>query len=138
MACPPTVCAEVGVRPASTFLDGKRTATTPRTVHLHWVEPGGGGKSLAGRGGGKEPRGGVGFGRWGLLLGMGAGRGGSGLVVFHGDGRGHIILEDEWEGPLRGKLETNPLFKFSGKEVDEGVIWPAGIEGVGDVLESNC
>ena len=110
MACPPTVCAEVGVKPAATFLDGKRAATTPRTVHLPWVVRGEGGKSLAGREGAREPRGGVGFGREGLLLGMGARRGGSGLVVFHGDGRGHIILKDEGEGPLRGKLETNPIF----------------------------
>ena len=57
------------------------------------------------------------------MLGMGAGGGGSGLVVFHGDGRGHIILKDEGEGPLRGKLETNLCaeqgMKRSNKEVAE-------------------
>ena len=89
----PTVCAETGVRPAAAFLEGEWAAGSPGAINLHGVISGGG-RGLTGAGDGWEARRGVAAGGLSmLLLGMGAGEGGSEQVVLNGDGCSDISLE---------------------------------------------
>ena len=93
MSCPPTVRAETGVRPATTFLEGEWAAGSPGAIKLHGVIFGGE-RGLTGGGNGWEARRGVAAGGvLLLLLGMGAGEGGSKQVVLNGDGCSDISLE---------------------------------------------
>ena len=72
-----------------------------------------------------------------LLLGLGARKGGSGLVMLNGDGRGHVLLENGGKGALSGKLEPDGFFQFLREEIDKRVVWLAGSESVGNVLKSD-
>ena len=137
VSCPPTVCAETSVRPATAFVEGERAAGSPRAINLHGIIAGGG-RGLTGGGNGWQARRGVAAGVWRmLLLVMGSGKGGSEQIVLDRNGCSDISLESGGYRSVSGKLEPDRLLHLPREKVDEGMIRPVGFEVHGDVLEGN-
>ena len=136
MICPPAVCTETPLSPATAFLGGKSTLGTPGTVQIH-----GGGTGGAG---GRGTRGGVcqreefGNGRrtW-LRGGLRAGRCGGRLILLHRNSRCEVSLKSGGERTPGCEFKPDMFFELLGKRVDEGMVSPERREGMDYGLECN-
>ena len=69
---------------------------------------------------------------------LGAGAGFSSLVLLDKNGCRKVSMKGGGEGAASGKLEPYSFPSLSRKKVNQRVIWPPGVDGVGDVLKCTC
>ena len=73
----------------------------------------------------------------GLGGGLGAGEDCGRLILLHRDGCRKVGVEGSGDRTTDNQLKPNVFICFFGKNVDGGVVWPTGREGMHNILEGN-